>query len=51
MASVLRAGFRLASALTMAWGFQSLGGLGFDAFIRSQYGGHLQYLTIQGYVT
>ncbi|CAA7271803.1 unnamed protein product [Cyclocybe aegerita] len=33
---------------TMTYGYRSLGGLAIDTFIRNQYGGHFQYLTIQG---
>lgn len=49
MATVRRAVFHGGAALLMHNGYNSLGGLEIDKFIQKQYGGHLQYLTIQGY--
>ncbi|EAU88605.2 hypothetical protein CC1G_04311 [Coprinopsis cinerea okayama7 len=46
--SAFRGLFRLASAGAMITAFRSLNTSAVDAFIRNQYGGHLQYLTIQG---
>ncbi|KAJ4488087.1 FAR-17a/AIG1-like protein [Lentinula aciculospora] len=37
-----------AATTLMIYGYQSLTKLPIDAFISTQYGGHLQYLTIQG---
>ncbi|KDR81504.1 hypothetical protein GALMADRAFT_239488 [Galerina marginata CBS 339.88] len=34
----------------LTYGYQSLGSLSVDKFIRGKYGGHFQYLTIQGLV-
>ncbi|KAF9532287.1 FAR-17a/AIG1-like protein [Crepidotus variabilis] len=48
MATVRRAVFHGGAALLMHNGYNSLGGLEIDKFIQKQYGGHLQYLTIQG---
>ncbi|TFK29832.1 hypothetical protein FA15DRAFT_663107 [Coprinopsis marcescibilis] len=46
--SLLRPLFRLASAAIMVQGFRNIGNLQIDIVIRNQYGGHLQYLTMQG---
>ncbi|TEB31282.1 hypothetical protein FA13DRAFT_1764169 [Coprinellus micaceus] len=48
MSSLLKPSFRLAAAAIMISGFVRIGNLKIDAFIQSQYGGHSQYLTIQG---
>ncbi|KAF4614547.1 hypothetical protein D9613_002984 [Agrocybe pediades] len=47
-AQIFRTVLRGAALGTMVWGYQSLGGLAIDQIMRAQYGGHLQYLTIQG---
>lgn len=46
--SPLRVAFHAVAAYMMYWGYEQLGTLAIDTFFRSQYGGHLQYLTIQG---
>lgn len=51
MSSILKPTFRLAAAAIMVSGFTRVGGLAVDLIIQSQYGGHSQYLTMQGCVT
>ncbi|KAF9069887.1 FAR-17a/AIG1-like protein [Rhodocollybia butyracea] len=48
MASVARILLHSFAAASMIYGYQRLKGLPIDAVISAQYGGHLQYLTIQG---
>lgn len=50
MADLSKAFFHGAAASIMNYGYKSLKGLDIDTYIRGQYGGHLQYLTIQGLV-
>jgi hypothetical protein len=45
---ILKATFHAAAAGVMAFGYHSLQNLPVDRQIRNQYGGHLQFLTIQG---
>ena len=45
---ILKATLHAAAAGIMAFGFHSIRYLPLDKHINSQYGGHLQYLTIQG---
>lgn len=45
---ILKATFHAAAAGVMAFGFHSLQKLPIDRWIRDQYGGHFQFLTIQG---
>jgi hypothetical protein len=45
---ILKATLHAAAAGFMGFGFHSMQNLPVDRWIRSQYGGHLQYLTIQG---
>lgn len=44
----LKATFHAAAAGVMGFGYHSLENLPIDGRIRNQYGGHLQFLTIQG---
>ncbi|PPQ83341.1 hypothetical protein CVT25_003980 [Psilocybe cyanescens] len=44
----LRTLIRGTSLGIMTYGYRSLGGLEIDEYMTQQYGGHLQYLTIQG---
>ena len=46
--AILKATLHAAAAGVMGYGFLSLLQLPVDRWIRNQYGGHLQYLTIQG---
>ncbi|KAI5833643.1 hypothetical protein K523DRAFT_295424 [Schizophyllum commune Tattone D] len=48
MVNILAALLHAPSAAIMAWGYNSLRDLPIDKFIRTQYGGHLRFLTIQG---
>ncbi|KAL1723471.1 FAR-17a/AIG1-like protein [Schizophyllum commune] len=48
MVNILAALLHAPSAAIMAWGYNSLRDLPLDKFIRTQYGGHLRFLTIQG---
>ena len=45
---ILKAAFHAAAAGVMGFGYYSLQELPVDRWIRNQYGGHLQFLTIQG---
>ena len=45
---ILKASLHAAAAGVMGFGFLSIQKLPVDRWIRNQYGGHLQYLTIQG---
>lgn len=45
---ILRATFHAAAAGVMGFGYHSLQKLPVDRWISNQYGGHLQFLTIQG---
>ena len=50
MAQLVKAIFHAASAGVMIWGFDNLKTSVLDKWIRSQVGGHFQFLTIQGLV-
>lgn len=50
MARILKATFHAAAAGVMGFGYYSVQELPMDRWIRHQYGGHLQFLTIQGQV-
>lgn len=45
---VLKVALHAAAAGVMGFGYYSLQTLPIDRLIRDQYGGHLQFLTIQG---
>jgi hypothetical protein len=46
--TILKATLHAAAAGVMGFGFHSIQNLPIDRWIRNQYGGHLQFLTIQG---
>lgn len=46
--TILKATLHAAAAGIMGFGFHSIQKLPVDRWIRNQYGGHLQFLTIQG---
>ncbi|KAF5324669.1 hypothetical protein D9611_004591 [Ephemerocybe angulata] len=48
LTSTVKPSFRLAAAAFMISGYVRIGNLMIDAIIQNQYGGHSQYLTIQG---